>query len=68
MVDNHKKLDYVISACGMMGVFTPDHNASWFPVYKEATVSLMRSLKSSIAETCVNTEPLVSVLYNAYTE
>lgn len=68
MVDNHKKLDYVISACGMMGVFSPDRNVDWFPVYKEATVSLMRSLKSKIAETCVHTDPLVSVLYNAYTE
>ncbi len=63
-----KKLDYVISACGMMGVFTPDHTAAWFPVYKEATLSLMESLKKRIGETCVNTKPLVSTLYNAYTE
>lgn len=63
-----KKLDYVISACGMMGVFTPDHEAPWFPVYKKATLSLMESLKSRIGETCHNTTPLVSTLYNAYTE
>jgi hypothetical protein len=68
MADNHKKLDYVISACGMMGVFTPDANENWYPLYKETTVSLMRSLKARIAESCVNTDPLVSVLYNAYTE
>jgi len=67
MVDK-KKLDYVISACGMMGVFTPDHEASWFPEYKNATISLMGSLKKRIAETCYNTNPLVSTLYNAYTE
>lgn len=65
---NHKKLDYVISACGMMGVFTPDHAEPWFPVYKEATVSLMRSLKTRIAETCTYTDPMISTLYNAYTE
>lgn len=63
-----KKLEYVISACGMMGVFTPDHEAPWFPVYKDATLSLMGSLKKRISETCVATEPLVSTLYNAYTE
>lgn len=63
-----KQLDYVISACGMMGVFTPDHTAPWFPVYKQATLSLMESLKARIQETCVNTKPLVSTLYNAYTE
>jgi len=67
MVDK-KSLDYVISACGMMGVLSPDHEAPWFPVYKEATQSLMGSLKSRIAETCHNTRPLVSTLYNAYTE
>lgn len=63
-----KKLDYVISACGMMGVFTPDHEAPWFPVYKKATLSLMGSLKKRIGDTCHNTQPLVSTLYNAYTE
>lgn len=63
-----KQLDYVISACGMMGVFTPDHTEPWFPVYKQATLSLMESLKARIKETCVNTKPLVSTLYNAYTE
>lgn len=65
---NHKKLDYVISACGMMGVFTPDHTATWYPKYKAATVSLMRSLKTHISNSCVNTDPLISTLYNAYTE
>lgn len=63
-----KKLDYVISACGMMGVFTPDHEASYFPTYKQATLDLMKSLKKRISETCTLTEPLVSTLYNAYTE
>ena len=63
-----KQLDYVISACGMMGVFTPDHEAPWFDDYKAATLSLMESLKARIGETCVNTKPLVSTLYNAYTE
>lgn len=67
MVDK-KKLEYVISACGMMGVFTPDHEAPWYPTYKTATLSLMGSLKKRIAETCVNTKPLISTLYNAYTE
>jgi len=63
-----KKLDYVISACGMMGVFTPDHEASYFPTYKQATLDLMKSLKKRIGESCTLTEPLVSTLYNAYTE
>jgi hypothetical protein len=63
-----KKLEYVISACGMMGVFTPDHEAPWYPTYKTATLSLMGSLKKRISETCTNTKPLVSTLYNAYTE
>lgn len=63
-----KKLEYVISACGMMGVFTPDHEAPWYPTYKTATLSLMGSLKKRIAETCHNTQPLISTLYNAYTE
>jgi hypothetical protein len=26
-----KQLDYVISAVGMMGVFTPDHETFWYP-------------------------------------
>lgn len=63
-----KQLDYVISACGMMGVFTPDHTMPWYPTYKTATLSLMGSLKKRIAETCHNTKPLISTLYNAYTE
>jgi len=63
-----KQLDYVISACGMMGVFTPDNEAPWYPTYKQATLSLMESLKKRISETCHNTQPLVSTLYNAYTE
>jgi hypothetical protein len=63
-----KQLDYVISAVGMMGVFTPDHEAFWYSEYKKATLSLMGSLNKRIAETCHNTVPLVSTLYNAYTE
>lgn len=63
-----KQLDYVISAVGMMGVFTPDHEAFWYPEYKKATLSLMGSLNKRIAETCHNTKPLVSTLFNAYTE
>ena len=63
-----KQLDYVISAVGMMGVFTPDHEAFWYPEYKKATLSLMESLNKRIAETCHNTKPLVSTLFNAYTE
>lgn len=63
-----KQLDYVISACGMMGVFTPDHEAPWYPTYKTATLSLMGSLKKRIAQSCHNTKPLISTLYNAYTE
>jgi len=63
-----KQLDYVISAVGMMGVFTPDHKAFWYPEYKKATLSLMESLNKRIAETCHNTKPLVSTLFNAYTE
>jgi hypothetical protein len=63
-----KQLDYVISAVGMMGVFTPDHEAFWYPEYKKATLSLMKSLNKRIAETCHNTKPLVSTLFNAYTE
>ena len=63
-----KSLDYVISACGMMGVFTPDHAAPWFPLYKRATISLMQNLKRQIAKDAKNTEPLISTLYNAYTE
>jgi hypothetical protein len=63
-----KQLDYVISAVGMMGVFTPDHEAFWYPEYKKMTLSLMESLNKRIAETCHNTKPLVSTLYNAYTE
>jgi hypothetical protein len=63
-----KQLDYVISAVGMMGVFTPDHEAFWYPEYKKATLSLMKSLNKRVAETCHNTKPLVSTLFNAYTE
>lgn len=63
-----KQLDYVISAVGMMGVFTPDHETFWYPEYKKATLSLMGSLNKRIAETCHNTKPLVSTLFNAYTE
>jgi hypothetical protein len=63
-----KQLDYVISAVGMMGVFTPDHETFWYPEYKKATLSLMESLNKRIAETCHNTKPLVSTLFNAYTE
>ena len=63
-----KQLEYVISACGMMGVFTPEHDAPWFSLYKSATLSLMQSLKKKISESCNNSKPLVSTLFNAYTE
>jgi hypothetical protein len=63
-----KQLDYVISAVGMMGVFTPDHETFWYSEYKKATLSLMESLNKRIAETCHNTKPHVSTFFNAYTE
>jgi hypothetical protein len=62
------KLDYVISAVGMMGVFTPAGNEEWYPDYKRTILSLTSELNTNIKASCIRTEPQVSMLYNAYTE
>ncbi len=61
-------LEYVISAVGMAGVFTPSGEEPWFPEYKVAVTSLTDSLKSQIDSTCIHSNNSVSMLYNAYTE
>lgn len=61
-------LEYVISACGMMGVFTNHVYDNHRPMLKESLLELMGSLKQSIASKAQSTSPTVAVLFNAYTE
>lgn len=67
MADN-KKLEYVISAVGMTGVFAPEETDPWFETSKIASKNMIQSLKDKLYANCVNTQPLVSTLFNAYTE
>lgn len=62
------KIEYVISACGLMGVFAPKPEHEWYPEYKEAIIDLNENLIQTLQEECVNISPEISLLYNAYTE
>lgn len=65
---NKLDLNYVISAVGMMGVFSPEPNENFYPLYKQTTLSLMNELNVHIQNTCKHTDSSVSALFNAYTE
>ena len=62
------KIDYVISACGLMGIFAPKPEQEWYEEYKKAIIDLTENLTETLKEECVNISPEISVLFNAYTE
>jgi hypothetical protein len=61
-------LEYVISACGMMGVFTnqvyDNHREAW----KSSLLELMKCLNESVQRKAKNTNPTIATLFNGYTE
>lgn len=61
-------LEYVISACGMMGVFTNHVCDNYHEQHKNNLLQLMECLKESITKKAKNTNPTVATLFNAYTE
>ena len=61
-------LEYVISACGMMGVFTNHVYDNHREVWRDSLIELMQCLNESIAKKVKNTNPTVATLFNAYTE
>lgn len=61
-------LEYVISACGMMGVFTNHVYDNHRELLKQSLLELMQSVNASIKKKSKNTNPTIATLFNAYTE
>lgn len=61
-------LEYVISACGMMGVFTNYVYDNKRAILRQGLLDLMQSLNASIAAKAQSSHPSIAVLFNAYTE
>lgn len=64
------QLEYVVSAMGMAGP-TNTHliNSQHFnPGIVDKLTSVVDTLKTSVKGSCVNTDPTVAMLFNAYTE
>ena len=61
-------LEYVISACGMMGVFTNHVYDNHRPLLKQSLLELMSNLNMSVREKARNSNPTIATLFNAYTE
>ena len=61
-------LEYVISACGMMGVFTNHVYDNHRDLLKQSLLELMQSVNASIKKKTKNTNPTIATLFNAYTE
>ena len=61
-------LDYVISACGMMGIFTNHIYDNHHDSLKNVLHSLMGDLNRSVQGSAKNTNPTIATLFNAYTE
>jgi hypothetical protein len=61
-------LEYVISACGMMGVFTNHVYDNHHAVWKSSLLELMQCLNESVQSKAKNTNPTIATLFNAYTE
>ena len=65
---NKLDLQYVISACGQMGVFSNHIYDNHHDLLKANLLELMSDLKRSIASKARNTSPTIATLFNAYTE
>ena len=63
-------LEYVISACGMMGVFSTPifETEARTAMFKRILLGMMQTMKESLYSNCSSTRPIVSALYNGYTE
>lgn len=61
-------LEYVISACGMMGVFTNHTYDNHHALLKTSLLELMKCVNDSIESKAKNTNPTIAALFNAYTE
>lgn len=61
-------LEYVISACGMMGIFTNQIYDNHHNLLKTSLLDLMQEVNNSISKKAKNTNPTIATLFNAYTE
>ena len=61
-------LEYVISACGMMGVFTNHVYDNYRAQHNHNLAQLMDCVKESVKKKTKNTNPTIATLFNAYTE
>lgn len=61
-------LEYVISACGMMGVFTNHIYDNHRDLLKKTLLGLMSEVNKGIENDCHNSNASIATLFNAYTE
>lgn len=61
-------LEYVISACGMMGVFTNHVYDNHRDLLRQSLLELMQGVNESIKKKTKNTNPTIAALFNGYTE
>lgn len=61
-------LEYVISACGMMGVFTNHIYDNHRDLLKQSLLELMQGVNDSVKKKTKNTNPTIAALFNGYTE
>lgn len=62
------KLEYVVSAVGMLGIYVLKIDEPWIPKYRKIINELMTETKRRSVEDSPNYDPLISMLYNAYNE
>jgi hypothetical protein len=61
-------LEYVISACGMMGVFTNHVYDNHRDLLKQSLLDLIKGVNDSVHSKVKNTNPTIAALFNGYTE
>lgn len=64
------KLEYVISGCGRMQLFHKDMltDPNVFATYKPLVSEIATTVKNDVREYSKNSEPVLSMLFNAFTE
>ena len=64
------KLEYVISGCGRMQLFHKDMltDPGVFATYKPLVSEIATTVKNDVREYSKNSEPVLSMLFNAFTE
>lgn len=63
-----KQVEYVLSAINMMRIYDPKPHHPWYDNFAKATNQLTDLLKAKLKNECKNIDPLVSILFNAFTE